>query len=103
MRTTARSTLGITLTAALVLGTGGTALAGEPGEPDERASCVAAITSAYAPEGARDDLQQLHNQVFKDVLEVAPGLARAAVGHVHGTQEECLLLLPPGLVVPPHP
>ena len=98
MRKTSRLTVGLALTAALTLGAGGTALASEP---DPRASCAAGITSAYVA-GARDDLQQLHNEVFK-AMGVVPGPVIAASAQMHGTQEACLRILPPDLVVPPHP
>ena len=71
------------------------------GQPDQ-AACVAQISTLFAQGEARDDVQLLHNQVYEDV-DVSPGQGLQYVAHASGSQARCVGLLPPGLVVPPHP
>ena len=102
MRTATRFTLtlALALAGALVLGTGGTALAGA----SDQAHCLGALSSAVEP-GTRDDTQLFHNALAETVFGVPPGtLFVLTFGRAHGTPADCSARIPGDLPVPPqHP
>ncbi len=82
-----------------VLGSSSVAFA----DPSQQASCAGTLSAVFAHEGARDDIQLLHNAI-SDAQDVPPGQGIAGHGHAHpGSLAGCVQRLPPGLVVPPHP
>ena len=98
MRKTWRWTLGVTLAAALTLGTGGAALA----DPEAESGCMGHLSRMFGSNGTRDDIALLHNDFYKSVGST-PGQGYQSGVHLSGDLTDCLKVLPPGLVIPPHP
>lgn len=90
---------GTALSLSLLLGGTGTALAAGP---NENASCIGQLSVLLTPQG-RDDIQLVHNQIYKEILGAPPGQGFVGIAQSHGALTNCLQHIPPGLVVPPHP